>query len=196
MASYRSERPILAPPRLSAVSPRLPSKQCQYFVWLNTDRSRPWRMECRPLPFSTPLSFRRSLLRCSSLSMFRKFPKPLSTYALPSCRPDAMSICRFIPADSGTTQAHRETSTRLSVRGARPARTMAWPSHTRTVSKPRTSIVSDWLNQTCCKRNLKQQGPAAAVLKAIQRPCTRPLLALKHAACRAHWAREEEHCST
>ena len=32
------------------------------FVWLNTDRSRPWRVECRPLPFSTPLSFRRSML--------------------------------------------------------------------------------------------------------------------------------------
>ena len=30
MASQRSERPIRAPPRLSAVSPRLPSKQCQY----------------------------------------------------------------------------------------------------------------------------------------------------------------------
>ena len=29
---------------------------------LNTDRSRPWRVECRPLPFSTPLSFRRSVL--------------------------------------------------------------------------------------------------------------------------------------
>ena len=29
MASQRSERPIRAPPRLSAVSPRLPSKQCQ-----------------------------------------------------------------------------------------------------------------------------------------------------------------------
>ena len=32
------------------------------FVWLNTDRSRPWRVECRPLPFPTPLSFRRSAL--------------------------------------------------------------------------------------------------------------------------------------
>ena len=32
------------------------------FAWLNTDRSRPWRVECRPLPFSTPLSFRRSML--------------------------------------------------------------------------------------------------------------------------------------
>ena len=25
------------------------------FVWLNTDRSRPWRVECRSLPFSTSL---------------------------------------------------------------------------------------------------------------------------------------------
>ena len=30
MASWCSERPIRAPPRLSAVSPRLPLKQCQY----------------------------------------------------------------------------------------------------------------------------------------------------------------------
>ena len=30
MASWCSERPTRAPPRLSAVSPRLPSKQCQY----------------------------------------------------------------------------------------------------------------------------------------------------------------------
>ena len=61
------------------------------FVWLNTDRSRPWTMECQLLPFSTPLSFRRSVLRCSGLSMFRKFLKPLSTYALPSSRPDVIS---------------------------------------------------------------------------------------------------------
>ena len=27
----------------------------QMSVWLNTDRSRPWRVECRPLPFSIPL---------------------------------------------------------------------------------------------------------------------------------------------
>ena len=47
------QRPIHAPPHLSAVSPRLPSKHCQYL---------PWRVECRLLPFSTPLSFRRSML--------------------------------------------------------------------------------------------------------------------------------------
>ena len=56
-------------------------------VWLNTDRSWPRRLECRLLPFSTPLSFRRSILWCSGLSMLRKFLKPLSTSALPSCRP-------------------------------------------------------------------------------------------------------------
>ena len=55
------------------------------------DRSRPWRVECRPLPFSTPLSFRRSMLWCSGLSMLRKFLKPLSTSTLPSCRPDVIS---------------------------------------------------------------------------------------------------------
>ena len=32
MASQRSEKLIRAPPRLSAVSPRLPSKQCQCLV--------------------------------------------------------------------------------------------------------------------------------------------------------------------
>ena len=48
-------------------------------------------MECRPLPFSTPLFFERSILRCSGLSMFRKFLKPRSASALPSCRPDAIS---------------------------------------------------------------------------------------------------------
>ena len=59
------------------------------FVWLNTDRSRPRRVQCRPLPFSTPLSLRRSVL-CSGLSMFRKFLKPRSTSALPNCRPDVI----------------------------------------------------------------------------------------------------------
>ena len=58
-------------------------------VWSNTDRS--WRVGCRPLSFSTPLSFRRSMLWCSGLPMFLKFLKPLSASALPSCRPDVMS---------------------------------------------------------------------------------------------------------
>ena len=76
-------------PSLSSL-PKVALETVPIFVWLNTDRSRPWRVECRPLPFSTPLSFRRSMLWCSGLSVLRKFLKPLSTSALPSCRPDVI----------------------------------------------------------------------------------------------------------
>ena len=54
--------------RLSAVPPPppLPPKVAletvPMLVWLDTDRSRPRRGKCRPLPFSTPLSFKRSML--------------------------------------------------------------------------------------------------------------------------------------
>ena len=77
-------------PSLSSL-PKVALETVPIFVWLNTDRSRPWRVECRPLPFSTPLSFRRSMLWCSGLSVLRKFLKPRSTSALPSCRPDVIS---------------------------------------------------------------------------------------------------------
>ena len=50
MAYQRSERPMRAPPRLPAVSPRLPSNQCRCLV---EHKSFPRRVECRPLPFST-----------------------------------------------------------------------------------------------------------------------------------------------
>ena len=60
------------------------------FVWLHTDRSRLRKWECRPPPFSIPLSFRRAMLWSSGLSAFRKFLKPLNTSALPSCRPDVI----------------------------------------------------------------------------------------------------------
>ena len=49
-------------------------------------------VECRPLPFSTLLFFRRSVLRCSGLSVFRKFLKPLSTSALSNFRPYARDV--------------------------------------------------------------------------------------------------------
>ena len=75
----------LSAPYLSSL-PKIALETVPMFVRLNTDRSRPQRVECWPLPFSTPLSFRRSVLWCSGLSMFRKFLKPLSTSALPSCR--------------------------------------------------------------------------------------------------------------
>ena len=48
-------------PSLSSL-PKVALETVPIFVWLNTDRFRPWRVECRPLPFSTPLSFRRSML--------------------------------------------------------------------------------------------------------------------------------------
>ena len=95
-------------PALSLSSlPKVALETVPIFVWLNTDRSQSWRVECRPLPFSTPLSSRQSMLRCFGLSMFRKFLKPLSTSALPSCRPDVISAVLaslsglFILTDSG-----------------------------------------------------------------------------------------------
>ena len=48
-------------PSLSSL-PKVALETVPIFVWLNTDRSRPRRVECRPLPFSTPLSFRRSMM--------------------------------------------------------------------------------------------------------------------------------------
>ena len=48
-------------PSLSSL-PKVARERVPIFVWLNTDRSRPQRLECRPLPFSTPLSFWRSML--------------------------------------------------------------------------------------------------------------------------------------
>ena len=48
-------------PSLSSL-PKVALETVPIFVWLNTDRSRLWRVEYRPLLFSTPLSFRRSML--------------------------------------------------------------------------------------------------------------------------------------
>ena len=48
-------------PSLSSL-PKVALETVPIFAWLNTDRCRPWRVECRPLSFSTPLSFRRSML--------------------------------------------------------------------------------------------------------------------------------------
>ena len=89
---HRSVRkgPYVLRPTSSSL-PKVALETVPIFAWLNTDRSRPWRVEWRPLPFSTPLYFRRSMLWCSGQSMFRKFLKPLSTSALPSCRPDMIS---------------------------------------------------------------------------------------------------------
>ena len=45
-----------APP-LSSL-PKVACETVSTFTWLNTDRSLPWRRECWPLPFFTPLSFK------------------------------------------------------------------------------------------------------------------------------------------
>ena len=42
--------------------PKVALETVPIFAWLNTNRSRYWKVECRPLPFSTPLSFRRPML--------------------------------------------------------------------------------------------------------------------------------------
>ena len=55
------------------------------------------------------LSFKQSMLWCSDLSMFRKFLTPLTTSALPSCRPVVLSAVLANPAACSFRQ------------------TMAWP---------------------------------------------------------------------
>ena len=52
-------------PSLSSL-PKVALKTVPIFVWLNTDRSRPWRVECRPLLFPTRLSFRHSAQEAST----------------------------------------------------------------------------------------------------------------------------------
>ena len=48
-------------PSLS-ILPKIALEAVPVFVWLNTSRSRPRRVECRPLPFSSLHSFGRSML--------------------------------------------------------------------------------------------------------------------------------------
>ena len=73
-----------SPYRLSLTSPQSPQVWTQNStnVWLAAGRFRSQRVErWAPLCF-TPLSFLRSMLECSDLSMFRKVLKPSSTSAL------------------------------------------------------------------------------------------------------------------
>ena len=51
----------LSAPYFSSL-PKVALETVPISVWLNTDRSRPLRVDCLPLPFSTPLSFRRPVL--------------------------------------------------------------------------------------------------------------------------------------
>ena len=54
-------------PSLSSL-PKAALKIVPIFAWLNTNRSRPWKVDCRPLPFSTPLSFTFPLSALSFVS--------------------------------------------------------------------------------------------------------------------------------
>ena len=65
-----------APPLSSF--PKVALETVPMFVWLNTDHSRPRRVECRPLPFSTPLSFRRSMLWPVRVQKVPQAPEHLS----------------------------------------------------------------------------------------------------------------------
>ena len=95
--------------RLSAVSPRLPSKQCQCFSWLNTDRSRPRRVKCRSFPFSTPLSSINAVMlwpvHVQKVPQTSKHlcPAKLQTRWDVCCA--CQSVCPFIPSDSGMARA-------------------------------------------------------------------------------------------
>ena len=94
-------------PSLSSL-PKVALETVPTFVWLNTDSSRPRRVECRPLPFSTHLSFRRSRWRCSGLSCPCSKNSQASEHPCPAklqTRCDICCACKFIPTDSGMPRA-------------------------------------------------------------------------------------------
>ena len=51
--------------------PRVTLKTTPILIWLNADHSQTQGMEWQPLPFSTPLFFRQSVLWCCGQSLFR-----------------------------------------------------------------------------------------------------------------------------
>ena len=88
---------------ISAVSPRLPSKQC---FWLNTDSSRPRRMECRPIPFSIPFFQVIDVVMLWPVHVHKVpqasghlCPAKVQTRCDICCA--CQSVCQFIPTDSG-----------------------------------------------------------------------------------------------
>ena len=58
---------VRSSPSLSSL-PKVALGTVPIFVWLNTDRFRPWRVECRPLPFSSPLLFPSGDQCCDALA--------------------------------------------------------------------------------------------------------------------------------
>ena len=102
LCSARKGTPSLLP--VSQQSPNIAFSTVQLFVLIVPDHGRRGgggRGRGRqPLPVST-LSFRRSVLRCSGLPLFRKFLKPSSTFCLPYCRPAVIpAVLAFFSARS------------------------------------------------------------------------------------------------
>ena len=87
--------------------PKVALETVPIFAWLNTDHCRPGRVECRRLPFSTLLSFRRSNAVMLWPVHVQKIPQALEHLcpAKLQTRCDicfaCQSICRFIPTDYG-----------------------------------------------------------------------------------------------
>ena len=101
---------ICSAPSLSNL-PKVAPETVPMFVWLNTDRSRPRRVEYRPLPFSTSLS----LKTINAVMLWPVYvqkvhqasdhlcPAKLQTRCKIYCT--CQSVCPFIPTDSGMSRA-------------------------------------------------------------------------------------------
>ena len=98
-------------------------------VCLNSGHLQSYRMEHKPLSFSTSLSFGHSVLWCSDLSMFVEFLKPLNTLALSSCGPVVSALLAFSFRLSLALSCRRSTVS-AAKDCAWPCASQGIPSHT------------------------------------------------------------------
>ena len=75
------------------------------FVWLNTDRTRPWRVECRPLPFSTPLPSQEIDAVRLWLDHVQKIPQGSEHL----CPAKLQTRCDILPGRIATKEQHFTT---------------------------------------------------------------------------------------
>ena len=66
--------------------------------------------------------------------------------------------------------AQADTSKNANEGGIQMNKRLPRSSQIRTPLKPATNPVSDWLNQTCCKRIRNQQEPPLSCCLTIQKP--------------------------
>ena len=108
MVSVRSKKSTCAQPRLSEVSPRLPT--VPMFVRRTMAICRPFKEDRLALPVSTPFSSRRSMVcECAWLCACRYCLKVLNTLDLPRSKPCGacfarQSICLVISLHSGMSR--------------------------------------------------------------------------------------------